>query len=311
MAVVLLAASAGAAPAQVGTYAGTVLADNPVAYFRFSETGGTTAANSSTVTSPINGTYTNNVALNQPSFPGLTPAPVIAAGFDGTSTYVALSGMNGPGPNQMNGQSFTLEAWIQTTANSLTGTQAYQGNGLIWADVAGVANDYIFAILNNRLSFFTGNPDTSLNGTTMLNDGNWHHVVATRQVTGTNSVLSIYVDGVSDATPLTLSSTQPLTDNPNVALGGNTLDSRYFTGLMDEVALYNTALTPAQVLSHFRAAPEPFAPLTVTGLVGLAALAVGRIRAARAAQAGPRSTPLESRTSPEWRGSIPPAAACR
>ena len=37
--------------------------------------------------------------------------------------------------------------------------------------------------------------------------------------------------------PLALTGTQPLTGNPDVATGGNTLDNRYFTGLMDEVAL--------------------------------------------------------------------------
>jgi Concanavalin A-like lectin/glucanases superfamily/PEP-CTERM motif len=177
--------------------------------------------------------------------------------------------------------SFTLEAWIRTTATSLTGNQAYQGNGLIWSDVGGVANDFVFAVLNDRLSFFTGNPDTSLNGTRVLNDGNWHHVVATRQVTGTNSVLSIYVDGTPDATPVTLPSTQPLTSNPNVAIGGNTLDNRYFTGQMDEVALYNVALTAAQVQAHYiTAVPEPLTPLALIGLASLAVQAARRLRAA-------------------------------
>jgi hypothetical protein len=270
---VALAVFVGAAApgsAQVVTYTSVVLADNPVAYYRFSEASGTTAANSAAVSGAINGTYTNGVSLNQPSLAGLTPAPVTAAGFNGANNYVLASGLNGPGANQVNGLNFTLETWIRTTANSPTGTQGFEGNGLIYADVGGVANDYILAVLNNRAAFFVGNPDMTITGTQALNDGAWHHVVATRAVTGGSSALALYVDGALDATG-TSSNTLALIGNPDVALGGNLRDGRYFTGLMDEVALYNAALTPARVQAHYLAAvPEPSAGLlTCAAAAGL------------------------------------------
>jgi hypothetical protein len=75
--------------------------------------------------------------------------------FNGSDSYVQLER-----PVQ---DSFTLAAWIKTDTTGLAGTQAYQGNGLFWSDVAGTANDFVVAVLGTKLSFFNGNPDGSVN----------------------------------------------------------------------------------------------------------------------------------------------------
>jgi hypothetical protein len=49
--------------------------------------------------------------------------------FDGSNDYVTLSNRTTT--------SFTLGCWIKTTANSLSGSQGYEGNGIIWSDVGG------------------------------------------------------------------------------------------------------------------------------------------------------------------------------
>ncbi len=63
--------------------------------------------------------------------------------------------------NRLVQDDFTLEAWIQTTA-SLTGSNFFEGNGLIYADLPDVANDFGLSILNDRLAFGVGNPDTTI-----------------------------------------------------------------------------------------------------------------------------------------------------
>ena len=35
---------------------------------------------------------------------------------------------------------FSVELWVQTTVDSLNGTQTYQGTGLVWSDVGGTAD---------------------------------------------------------------------------------------------------------------------------------------------------------------------------
>jgi hypothetical protein len=217
----------------LAAYKDEVLADNPVAYYRFEETSGTTAKDSA---NSNDGTYMNGVLINQPSAANLGRA----ASFDGIDDFVST-------PRTVS-TDFTLELWINTTASSLTGTNAYEGNGLLWSDVGGSANDFVMAMLNNGLSFFTGNPDISVTSANAINDGRWHHLVATR-TQGAN--VEIFVDGISRGTTTTNNS--PLDGNPAIMIGGNTLDGRYFNGLIDEVAYYPTVLSVARIRAHFQA----------------------------------------------------------
>jgi hypothetical protein len=250
--------------AQAQNYSALVLADDPVAYYRFSETSGTTAIDSST--NGNNATYVNAVQLNQPSLSGLG-SPEQSVGLDGISAHVRASGLNQTGATRFNAFSFTLETWVNTTSATLTGSQAYQGNGLVWSDVGGNANDFVLAALNNRVSFFTGNPDTSIIGNTVINDGNWHHIVATRDITGASSTLSLWVDGVLDATG-TVANIGALSANSDIVIGGNPLDSRYFNGRMDEVALYNAALSSERIQLHYQQGVVPAPGALLTALLG-------------------------------------------
>src|SRR5580765_5800693 len=96
----------------LAAYLDEVLADNPIAYYRFEETSGTTA--NDTTGNSNNGTYTNGVLIDQPSAANLGRA----ARFDGIDDYVST-------PRTVS-TNFTLELWINTTASSLSGTNAYE-----------------------------------------------------------------------------------------------------------------------------------------------------------------------------------------
>jgi hypothetical protein len=240
----------------LAAYQDDVLADNPVAYYRFEETSGTTAIDTA---NSNDGSYVNGVVLNQPSAPGLGKA----ASFDGINDYVST-------PRTVS-TDFTLEAWVKTTAPSLFGSQSYEGNGLLWSDVGGGANDFAMAMLNNGLSFFTGNPDVTVTSASAINDGVWHHLVATRTQGGN---VEIFIDGVSRGT--TTTNNNPLDANPSIMIGGNVLDGRYFAGSIDEVAYYPRVLSAARIQAHFQAGLSPSVTavptLTVWALVGLIAL---------------------------------------
>jgi hypothetical protein len=234
-------------------YSDEVLADNPVAYYRFEETTGTTAVDSTV--NANNGTYTNGVLLNQPGAANLGRA----VGLDGISNYIDT-------PNTVGGN-FTLEMWVKTTAASLGGSQAYEGNGLLWSDVGGSANDFVLAELNNHAAFFTGNPDTTIEGSTVLNNGAWHYLVATRTQGGATQ---LYVDGALQASGT--SNANPLTGNSRIAVGGNVLDGRYFNGLVDEVAYYPSVLSAARIQAHYLAglAAQPVPSIGIWELLLLA-----------------------------------------
>lgn len=245
------------------SYAQVVLADNPVAYYRFEETAGTLAADSSG--NGNTGEYRNGPTLAQAGAERLGRA----VRFDGIDDFVNT-------PRSVSG-SFTLELWVNTTADSLGGGQAFEGNGLVWSDVAGGANDFALAALNNRLAFFTGDTEVTLSSTSAINDGQWRHLAVTRSLGGQ---VRIYVDGQQQAS--VAAGGAQLNANPIMAIGGNVLDNRYFNGLIDEVAYYDTALSPERILAHYLAGTQPTLPppvprpAVVTTLSGstLAALAL-------------------------------------
>jgi hypothetical protein len=246
------------------TYRDTVLADNPVAYYRFSETSYGAAA--SEVNSPANnGFYLGNPTIAQPSLSSLTPEPTYCVSFDGQNDFVYT-------PRTI-ADDFSIEFWMNTTANSLTATgDAVRGNGLIYSDVPGSANDFTVGLLNNKVQFYTGDNGVNISSVTDVVDGKWHHVVATR-LRGVS--LSLYIDGVLEA--VGAAGTASLTANSEIDIGGNTFDSRYYQGKLDEVAYYNYALNSGQVVAHDAVAvPEPMgAPM---GVAMLGMMGLGRLR---------------------------------
>lgn len=239
-------------------YQAAVLADGPAAYYRFEEADGTSALDSSG--NGNTGTYAGGPLLAQAGLPQLG----LAVFFDGIDDHVVT-------PRTV-ATDFTLELWLSTTAISPAGTQAFEGDGLVWSDVGGTANDFVLAALNDRAAFFTGNPDTTVIGTTPINDGGWHHVVATRTMGGATE---LYVDGVLQATGTTNGS--PLDALSQIMIAANTLDSRYFEGLVDEVAYYATVLSPAQVEAHFAAGTAPIPPVPALGAGAQLALVVAML----------------------------------
>jgi hypothetical protein len=140
------------------------------------------------------------------------------------------------------------------------------------------------AMLNNGLSFFTGDPDVTVTSAVAINDGVWHHLVATRTEGGN---VEIFIDGVSRGT--TTTNNNPLTGNPSIMIGGNILDNRYFAGSIDEVAYYPRVLGAARIRAHFQAGLSPgasavpaLAEWALAGLIAILGLSgVYRVRQRR------------------------------
>jgi hypothetical protein len=81
-----------------------------------------------------------------------------------------------------------------------------------------------------------------LRANTKINDGAWHLITATRS--GSDGI--IYIDGVSSATATGTS--KALDSAIKTTIGLNLRDpSSYFAGLIDDVRIYNRALTAQEV----------------------------------------------------------------
>ena len=153
--------------------------------------------------------------------------------FDGNSTIVTTSTVT----TQTN--NITLEAWVNWDAQDLGEGQTilYQGNqgssgyGLKINPVA--TNDYRYAILMGGVA--------SLYTTEQATTG-WHHISATFDGTW-----KLYVDGVSK----TLNSTSgtPNTPTDYLKIGADFNLTAPFTGMLDEIRIWNTARTQSDINS--------------------------------------------------------------
>ena len=158
------------------------------------------------------------------------------------------------------GASFSWAAWILTSTASASGVEAWEGDGLISSMVAGAGNDFIVSILNNHLAFYSGDTGNTVEGTTDLSDGNWHHIA----VSADASVVNIYVDGVLDGSGPGL--TALLDANNGIDICGNPESGRHFAGLIDTIEQYDHALSAHEVLQL--AALEPSGdPVAVQNIV--------------------------------------------
>jgi hypothetical protein len=112
--------------------------------------------------------------------------------------------------------------------------------------------DRVIYIGSNGQLYFglqPGGVKKTLNTITVYNDGKWHHVVATSSaISGSN----MYVDGALAASDPTMNAVLATTGYWRVAydvLTGwtNAPATAYFNGSLDDIAVANTELTPAQI----------------------------------------------------------------
>jgi len=169
--------------------------------------------------------------------------------FNGNDTYVELAR-----PIQ---DDFTLVAWIRTEApGHEEGTSAFHGSGLFYADVGGSANDFVVAVLGTKLSFNVGNPNTTVTSSGDVVTGEWVHVAAVRDITA--GTISLFVNGTLDGR-LNHSNRESLSANPMLFIGANIRDTRYYTGLIDDIRMYDHILSEVEILGAMAGKIWPYA----------------------------------------------------
>ncbi|MFT7231253.1 MAG: hypothetical protein ACI8TA_000459, partial [Cyclobacteriaceae bacterium] len=124
---------------------------------------------------------------------------------------------------------FTVETWIKTTDTGVLQVPVGRiGGGNFWLGV--------FSTNKARFSI-SGGADCS--STTSVNDGNWHHVAGVRA----SGVIYLYVDGVLEASVANALSAP----SSGIFSIGNFDGQYWFNGDVDNVRIWNTARTNAQL----------------------------------------------------------------
>lgn len=143
---------------------------------------------------------------------------------------------------------FTVEAWVKTTATADAYiVQQREGGG------AGFEGEYMLSLTTSgQVSWFIYQGGNGFNvvSTATVNDGNWHHIAATREADASGR---IYIDGVLDQSSAgTVATMNALT----VAIGYDFRDAnKYFTGDIEDVRIWNTTRTAFQIKEFAYKAP--------------------------------------------------------
>ena len=175
-----------------------------------------------------------------------------ALSFNGTSNYVDLGN---PTALKLTG-SMTIEAWIKAAANPPNDGQivAKSNNASGWQfKTSPDTGPHTFGIAVGSSS----SAQTQRYSNTVRSLNTWYHVAGVYD--NTARILNIYVNGVLDSGTLlgTVPSAQ-FNSTVNVNIGRRT-GGYYFNGIIDEIRIYNRALSQAEIQTDMNT------PLGATG----------------------------------------------
>jgi len=204
----------------------------PIAYYAFENN----ALDTSIAGNGYHGTLRGNATYSADTVSGTGYSLKLD---DATQDYVIFSGFDGVTGTQPR----TMSAWIRRVENNDT--------ILSWGQ--NVAGEKWIMRVNNTATApaVMGELRVEVNngyvvGTTLLTDGAWHHVAAVFPVGGDNVLdVLLYVDGARET--VSISKSQAVnTTSRDVWLGRGHNDN-YMTGDIDDVAIWDVALTDAQI----------------------------------------------------------------
>lgn len=215
---------------------------NLAGYWPFEETSGNITIDRSANTNDgilLGGTFETKAAADRLGNPGG------ALTFSSDSSFYVNCG-NDPSLDLTNGLSIT--AWVKCPATALN-----QWSTLVAKEVNSTYQGFYTLMVNNSTNravtswVANGSSHGNLTGSP---DGvaadEWHFIGMTCDA----DYLTLYLDGVADGSPLAMGGTAPITTlNSSLILGTSLIyGGRGFAGDVDEVAIWDGALTPGEML---------------------------------------------------------------
>lgn len=217
-------------------YDAAVLADAPLGYWKFDETSGTSALDSSGNSRTL--TITGNVTLGAAA---VMPSGSASYDFRGAGTNDSY--LIRANESWMNVASFAVTAWIRPDA-----VTSYRG---IWSKDGGTRGPS-FYVKDGKLDLNNGAADFT--GTSTLSTATAYFAAMTYD--SSSSTLKLYINGSLDKTTTSVSANNTTTNAFVVGAskaGGASL-ALPFDGRMSHLAYFGSALSDSQIAAHFAAA---------------------------------------------------------
>lgn len=253
------------------TWLSAVLALSPLAGWRLGESSGTTAADSSG--NGHDGTIISTVTLGAG---GLIPTDITATSFDfsGAGTE-SVSVANAAWMNLTN-QDFSILFWVRLDTMPGVGAVcapvgrriggAADSSLQSWGTIIRADGSVQFVVHPTNSS---SSSSSSAAGAITVNTT--HMVTCTFDITGANSTLKTYVDGVQTSTD-TIGTNTLIPGTRALVIGKNVTNAdRHVNGREQDVWFFGTALTPAQITTLYGESTTT----TATGDIQLGGSAAG------------------------------------
>ena len=174
--------------------------------------------------------------------------------FDGTGDYVQKTSATSL---ELTGNR-TISAWLKLSTAGLTNRYVLSDRSNATADNYAIIYGWVagkYEFLASPGNYTGDDPRTALN--TVVNDTSWHHIVFTYD--GVNMVG--YLDGVTNV--VSRKTTTFIPNAANFNIGTDDGSSNFWTGLMDDVRIYNRALSANEVAKIYNWGPPPVAQWTM------------------------------------------------
>jgi len=222
----------------------TLVDGSTVALWHFEETGGSGAYIQDSSANNNDGTPTGTTSVK--GFAGK------ARSFNGSS-YITI-----PVSTSLNvGDVMTISAWIKpadTTRRTIY-SHGSNGTGGFQFEINGSGGAGSFGtMINGYYVAYTGGG--------LLKTGEWNHIVYTRTGSGSGTH-ALYLNGISQT--LSVNATYSYTSQTaNSLIGERAAGSQLWNGLIDELAIFNTAKTATEVYEMYRTAREYYISKTIS-----------------------------------------------
>jgi hypothetical protein len=212
-------------------YAGAVLADGPVGYWRFGEPSGPTAHDETS--NHNDGTYLNNPLLGIPG--ALTGDTNTAVRMDGVNDYVRVLDSNSLDV----GNTFTLEGWVKRRSGAKAADLMVKGFQLTLMNASNA---------NQLWLRKAGVSTVARTAAGVPADGAYHYIAVTKSGSGAGAV-KFYVDGAPVSTVDVAPAQVILNTSGSMSFSGAGSSAADF----DEFAIYPTALSAGRIAAHYAA----------------------------------------------------------
>jgi hypothetical protein len=157
-----------------------------------------------------------------------------------------------PSSSNLQLDTFSVAAWFKTSQN-FAGDAFIVNKGGSGSETAGKNMNYGIWMTSSekiRAGFETSSgTDYYISSPASYNDGNWHYAVATYDG---SSTVRLYIDGNQVATKTTSGALPDKTGTQPLRVGANSFAlNGFFTGNIDEVRVWNRALSASEISSQY------------------------------------------------------------